>query len=187
MLEAADESHAGRRHGLRAVWPFLGPGFIASVAYIDPGNLATNMASGSRFGYLLMWVVVTANLMAMLIQALSAKLGVATGRNLPEVSRARFSTPARVPMWIQADFVTVATDAAEFIGAALGLNMLTSIALAPSAALAALARFGILALQASGLRRVAAVVTVLIGVIVVAPSRWWRLGRARRSPGCLRA
>ena len=115
-----------------------------------------------------MWVVVTANLMAMLIQAPSAKLGVATGRNLPEMCRERFSTPARVPMWIQADFVTVATDVAEFIGAALGLDMLTGIALAPCAVLAALASFGILALQASGLRRVAAVVTVLIGVTVVA-------------------
>ena len=168
VLEAAEESLAGRRRGLRAVWPFLGPGFIASVAYIDPGNFATNMASGARYGYLLLWVVVSANLMAMLIQAMSAKLGVATGRNLPEVCRERFSAPARVLMWIQAELVAVATDVAEFIGAALGLGMLTGIALFPSALLTAAASFGILALQAKGFRRVEAVVAMLIGVIVTA-------------------
>ncbi len=144
------------------------PGFIASVAYIDPGNFATNMASGARYGYLLLWVVVSANLMAMLIQAMSAKLGVATGRNLAEVCRERFSAPARVLMWIQAELVAVATDVAEFIGAALGLGMLTGVALFPSALLTAAASFGILALQAKGFRRVEAVMAMLIGVIVTA-------------------
>ena len=115
-----------------------------------------------------MWVVVTANLMAMLIQAMSAKLGVATGRNLPEMCRERFSTPARSLMWIQAELVAVATDVAEFIGAALGLYMLTGIALFPSALLTAAASFGILALQAKGVRRVEAVVAMLIGVIITA-------------------
>jgi manganese transport protein len=96
VLEAAEESLAGQRTGARRLLPFLGPAFIASVAYIDPGNFATNMAAGAEYGYLLLWVVVTANLMAMLIQAMSAKLGVATGKNLPEVCRERFPRPVSV-------------------------------------------------------------------------------------------
>ena len=168
MLEAAEESVAGRRRGVRAVWPFLGPGFIASVAYIDPGNFATNMAAGAGYGYLLLWVVVTANLMAMLIQAMSAKLGVATGRNLPEVCRERFRAPGRVLMWIQAEVVAIATDIAEFVGAALGLHMLSGMALFPSAMLTAAASIAILSLQAKGFRRIEAVVAALIGAIVAA-------------------
>lgn len=93
VLEAAHESLAGRRRGLRAMWPFLGPAFIASVAYVDPGNFATNMAAGATFGYLLLWTVLAANLMAMVVQSMSAKLGIATGLNLPEACRERFSRP----------------------------------------------------------------------------------------------
>jgi manganese transport protein len=168
VLEAAEEALAGRRRGLRGVWPFLGPGFIASVAYIDPGNFATNMASGAGYGYLLLWVVLMANLMAMLIQAMSAKLGVATGRNLPEVCRERFNKPARVLLWIQAEIVAVATDLAEFVGAAIGLGLLFGVSLFPAALLTGAASFGILALQAKGFRRVEAVIAMLIGVIVAA-------------------
>src|SRR5215510_6599866 len=90
VLRAAERSLAGERGGFSRFTPFLGPAFIASVAYIDPGNFATNMAAGAQFGYLLLWVVLAANLMAMLIQSMSAKLGIATGMNLPEVCRARF-------------------------------------------------------------------------------------------------
>ena len=168
VLEAAEESLAGRRRGLRRAWPFLGPGFIASVAYIDPGNFATNMASGAGYGYLLLWVVLMANLMAMLIQAMSAKLGVATGRNLPELCRERFNKSVTVLLWIQAEVIAVATDLAELIGAAIGLGLLFGVSLFPAALLTGAASFGILALQAKGFRRVEAVIAMLIGVMVAA-------------------
>src|SRR4051794_40015135 len=95
VLEAAQASLAGERRGLRGIWPFLGPAFIAAVAYVDPGNFATNMAAGAKYGYLLLWVILAANIMAMIIQSMSAKLGIATGRNLPEVCRERFSVARR--------------------------------------------------------------------------------------------
>src|SRR5689334_12343511 len=107
-----------RRGGLR-LWPFLGPAFIACVAYIDPGNFATNVAGGWKFGYTLLWVIVASSLMAMLIQTLSAKLGIATGKNLPEVCRERFSQRTAIGLWIQAEVIAMATDLAEFLGAAL--------------------------------------------------------------------
>ena len=99
VLEAAEESLAGERRGLRGLWPFLGPAFIACVAYVDPGNFATNMAGGAKYGYLLLWVILAANLMAMLIQSMSAKLGIATGINLPEVCRERFPRPVTFGLW----------------------------------------------------------------------------------------
>jgi manganese transport protein len=101
-LRAAQAALAGERGGLRGLWPFLGPAFIAAVAYIDPGNFATNIAGGAKYGYLLLWVVLSANLMAMLVQTLSAKLGIATGRNLPETCRDNFKRPVSVALWIQA-------------------------------------------------------------------------------------
>ena len=168
VLEAAEESLAGRRRGFRGAWPFLGPAFIAAVAYVDPGNFATNMAAGAGYGYLLLWVVLAANLMAMLVQSMSAKLGIATGRNLPEVCRERFSRPVTFLLWIQAEIVAMATDIAEFMGAAIGLELLFGIPLFPAALLTAVAAFGILALQARGFRRLEAVVAMFIGVIVVA-------------------
>src|SRR5207302_5426044 len=124
VLRAAERSLNGERRGVRAVLPFLGPAFIAAVAYVDPGNFATNMAGGSRFGYMLLWVVLGANLMAMLIQSMSAKLGIATGLNLPEVCRARFPPVVSVLLWVQAEIIAMATDLAEFVGAAVGLNLL---------------------------------------------------------------
>src|SRR4029450_12431766 len=124
VLEAAQESLAGRRRGVRGLWPFLGPAFIAAVAYVDPGNFATNMAAGAKFGYLLLWVVLAANLIAMLIQSMSAKLGIATRRNLPEVCRERFSRRTSFGLWIQAEVVAMATDLAEFMGAAIGTGLL---------------------------------------------------------------
>jgi manganese transport protein len=168
MRRAAVLSLSGERRGLRAVLPFLGPAFIASVAYVDPGNFATNMASGSQFGYLLLWVVLGANLMAMLIQALSAKLGIATGLNLPETCRERFPRPVVVFLWIQAEIIAMATDVAEFVGAALGLNLVFHIPLFISALLTGAMAFGILGLQAWGFRRLEAAITGLVAVIVVA-------------------
>jgi manganese transport protein len=168
VLEAAEESLAGRRRGLRGLSPFLGPAFIAAVAYVDPGNFATNMAAGAGYGYLLLWVVLMANLMAMLVQAMSAKLGIATRKNLPEVCRERFPRPVSFVLWIQAELIAMATDLAEFMGAAIGLNLLFNIGLFPAALLTGVAAFGILALQAKGFRRLESVVAGLIGVIMVA-------------------
>lgn len=166
VLEAAELSLAGRRRGLRGLWPFLGPAFIAAVAYVDPGNFATNMAAGARYGYLLLWVVLMANLMAMLIQAMSAKLGVATGKNLAEVCRERFPRAVTALLWIQAELIAMATDLAELVGAAIGLNLLFGMPLFPAALLTGGAAFAILALQARGFRRLEAVIAAFIGVIV---------------------
>jgi manganese transport protein len=166
VLEAAEQSLAGRRRGIRKYWPFLGPAFIAAVAYVDPGNFATNMAAGAKFGYLLLWVVLAANLTAMLIQSMSAKLGIATRRNLPEICRERFSRRTSFALWIQAEVVAMATDLAEFMGAAIGLQLLFGIALFPAALLTGVAAFAILALQAKGFRRLESVIAGLILVIV---------------------
>ena len=113
------------------ILPFLGPAFVACVAYIDPGNFATNIAAGSKFGYTLVWVIVASSLMAMLIQMLSAKLGIATGRNLPEVCRERFSRRTTLALWVQAEVIAMATDLAEFLGAALGFHLLLGIGALP--------------------------------------------------------
>ena len=167
VLRSAEESLAGTRRGVRGLWPFLGPAFIACVAYVDPGNFATNMAGGARFGYLLLWVIVAANLMAMLIQSMSAKLGIATGMNLPEVCRERFPRPVTFGLWIQAEAIAMATDLAEFLGAALGLNLLFGIPLFLAGVLTGIIAFGILAAQARGFRRLEAVIAGLVGVIVL--------------------
>ena len=168
VLRAAEEALSGERRGLRALLPFLGPAFIASVAYIDPGNFATNVAGGSQFGYLLLWVVLGANLMAMLIQSMSAKLGIATGRSLPEVCRDRFPFPAVVALWLQAEAIAMATDLAEFVGAALGLNLVFGLPLFLAGVLTGVLAFAILALQAVGFRRFEVTVSTLVGVIVIA-------------------
>ena len=167
-LTAAEQALTGKRRGLRAVTPFLGPAFVAAVAYVDPGNFATNMAGGAQFGYALGWVVLGANLMAMLVQTLSAKLGIATGLSLPEVCRERFPRPVVVFLWLQAELVAMATDLAEFTGAALGLNLVFGLPLWVSALLAALATFAVLALEVGGFRRLEAAITALVGVVVLA-------------------
>ena len=149
------------------ILPFLGPAFIACVAYIDPGNFATNIAGGSKFGYQLVWVIVAANLMAMLIQTLSAKLGIATGRNLPEVARDRLGRRATIGLWLQAEAIAMATDLAEFLGAAIGFHLLFGFGLFPSAVLTGIAAFAILGLQRFGFRPLEAVIAVLVGVIGV--------------------
>ena len=129
VADAARRSLDGRRRGLRRLWPFLGPAFVASVAYIDPGNFATNIASGAQFGYMLLWVVLAANLIGMVVQTQSAKLGIATGKNLPELCREELPAPTSFGLWIQAELVAMASDIAEVIGAALGLYLLFGIPL----------------------------------------------------------
>ena len=145
--------------------PFLGPAFIAAVAYIDPGNFATNIAGGSRYGYTLVWVIVASNLMAVLVQMLSAKLGIATGRNLAEVCRDRFPRRVVIGLWIQAEAIAIATDLAEFLGAALGLHLLFNIALFPAACITAVCAFAILGLQRFGFRPLEAVIAVMVLVV----------------------
>jgi manganese transport protein len=145
--------------------PFLGPAFVACVAYIDPGNFATNIAGGSKFGFTLLWVIVASNLMAMLIQMLSAKLGIATGRNLPEVCREQFSHRTSIGLWVQAEAIAMATDLAEFLGAAIGFHLLLGIGLFPAALITAVAAFAILGLQRFGFRPFEAVIVVLVGVV----------------------
>ncbi|MGK4151337.1 Nramp family divalent metal transporter [Kurthia gibsonii] len=158
----------GEIKGFRQILPFLGPAFIAAVAYIDPGNFATNITAGSEYGYLLLWVIVVSNLMAVLIQSLSAKLGIATGRNLPEVARDNFSKKTSIMLWIQAEIVIIATDLAEFIGAALGLYLVFKIPMLPAALITAVAAFGILELQRRGVRTFEAIVSGMVMMVVMA-------------------
>ena len=168
VIEAAERALSGERRGVRAVLPFLGPAFIAAVAYIDPGNFATDMAGGSRFGYMLLWVVLAANLMAMLVQSMSAKLGIATGRSLPEVCRDQFPSRVVVLLWLQAEAVAMATDLAEFVGAALGLHLVFGLSMWLSAILTGMASFTILGMQVWGFRRLEATLTGLVAVVILA-------------------
>jgi manganese transport protein len=166
VAEAARRSLDGHTRGLRGVWPFLGPAFVAAVAYIDPGNFATNIAGGAKFGYLLLWVILAANLIAMVVQTQSAKLGIATGKNLAELCRESFSRPTSIGLWVQAEVVAMATDIAEVVGAALGLHLLFGIPLFAAGVIAGVGAFAILALQQMGYRRLEAGITVLVGVVV---------------------
>lgn len=158
----------GKVKGWKRILPFMGPAFIAAVAYIDPGNFATNITAGSTYGYLLLWVIVVANIMAVLIQSLSAKLGIATGKNLPEVARDRFSKPASILLWIQSELVIIATDLAEFIGAALGLYLVFGIPMLPAALITAVCSFAILELQRRGYRTFETVITGMVLMVVLA-------------------
>jgi manganese transport protein len=168
-ISAAADVLAGRgkRTGFSRLWPFLGPAFIASVAYIDPGNFATNIQGGAEFGYTLLWVVVASNLSAMLVQSLSAKLGIATGRNLAEMCREQFPRPLVLGMWVLMEVVAMATDLAEFLGAALGFHLLFGIPLWVGGLLAAVTTIVILGLERYGFRPLEAVITAMVGVVGV--------------------
>ncbi|HEY1622462.1 MAG TPA: Nramp family divalent metal transporter [Streptosporangiaceae bacterium] len=168
LIASAQLVLSGERRGVRAVLPFLGPAFIAAVAYVDPGNFATNMAAGSQFGYALLWVVLAANLLAMLVQTLSAKLGIVTGRSLPEVCRDEFPSRVVLLLWLQAEAVAMATDLAEFVGAALGLHLVFGLSLWACAIITGLAAFAILGMQVRGFRRLEATITAMVAVIVLA-------------------
>jgi manganese transport protein len=155
------------RGRLREAFAVLGPAFVACIAYVDPGNFATNIAGGAKYGYLLLWVLLSANLMAMLIQNLSAKIGIATGHNLPELCREHFPRPVSWGLWVQAELIAMATDLAEFVGAAIALNLLFGVPLFPAGLITAVIAFGILALQQMGYRRFEAVIAGLLGLIVL--------------------
>ncbi|MEI8131343.1 MAG: Nramp family divalent metal transporter [Leptolinea sp.] len=167
-----DQAHAvltgkTRKSGLKKIMPFLGPAFIASVAYVDPGNFATNIQGGAQFGYMLLWVIIVSNLMAMLLQTLSAKLGIATGKNLAESCRLYFPKPVVWGMWVLMEIVAMATDLAEFLGAALGFYLLLGVPLWIAGILTAIATFLILGLERSGFRPLEAVITSFVGVIAI--------------------
>jgi manganese transport protein len=153
------------RGRIRGVLAMLGPAFVASVAYVDPGNFATNVEGGAQYGYLLLWVVLAANLMAMVVQYLSAKLGIVTGRALPELVRDRLPRPAAWGMWVQGEVVAMATDVAEFIGAALGLNLLFGVPMLPAGLITGLITFAVLGLKARGRRRFELAIIALLGFV----------------------
>ena len=170
----AAESAAGDLTGLRllrsrgrirGVVALLGPAFVAAVAYVDPGNFATNFSAGAQFGYGLAWVVALANLMAMMVQYLSAKVGVATGRDLPELCRERFPRAVTRVLWAQAELIAIATDLAEFVGASIGLNLLFHVPPLVAGLMTAVVAFGILALHQRGYRRFELAITALLGIV----------------------
>ncbi|HVB09178.1 MAG TPA: Nramp family divalent metal transporter [Bacillota bacterium] len=165
LQAAAREAIDGRRRGLRAILPFIGPAFIACVAYIDPGNFATNVQGGASFGYDLLWVILLANVMAMLLQAMSAKLGIATGRNLAEVCRDRFQPWVCYVLWITQEVTAMATDLAEFLGAAIGMNLLFHIPLLVAAVITGVAVFLILAIQGEGFRGLEIFIGAMVGIV----------------------
>src|SRR3984957_12463470 len=143
-VSATRQVLAGRRGGLRACLTFAGPAVIASIAYMDPGNFATNIQAGAKYGYGLLWVVLLANLIAMLFQALSAKLGIVTGRNLAEMCREQFPRPIVWAMWVISEIAAMATDLAEFLGGAIGLSLLFHIPLLGGMAVTAVIVYGVL-------------------------------------------
>ena len=160
-------SGKSKKSAFARLLPFLGPAFIASIAYVDPGNFATNIQGGAKFGYELLWVILGSNLMAMLVQSLSAKLGIATGKNLAEHCRERFPRPVVWAMWVLMELVAMATDLAEFLGAAVAINLLFGLPLWLAGLLTALATFLILGLERYGFRALEAVITGFLAVIAI--------------------
>jgi len=155
----------GRRGGLRGFLPFFGPAVIASIAYMDPGNYATNIQAGAKYGYMLLWVVLVANLIAMLFQALSAKLGIVTGRNLAEMCRERYPRPVVWVMWFVSELAAMATDLAEFLGGAIGLSLLAGVPLIWGMAITAVVTYGILLFEGRGFRFMELVIGAMVAVI----------------------
>jgi manganese transport protein len=149
----------------RSTLAMLGPAFVAAIAYVDPGNFATNFQSGAQFGYLLLWVVLAANLMAMIIQYLSAKLGIVTDLTLPELCRERFPHPVSWGLWMQAEIMAMSTDIAEFVGAALGLNLLFGVPMVAAGTITGVIAFVILGLGSRGYRRFELAITALLGIV----------------------
>ena len=158
---------AGRRRGARAWLVFAGPAVIASIAYMDPGNFATNIQAGAKYGYDLLWVVLAANLIAMLFQALSAKLGIVTGMNLAEMCRDWFPRPVVWAMWVVSEIAAMATDLAEFLGGAIGLSLLFHLPLIVGMAVTAAITYAILTIERAGFRPIELIIGALIGVIAL--------------------
>lgn len=174
----------GERRGVGSLLLFAGPAVVASIAYMDPGNFATNIQAGSGYGYSLLWVVLMANLIAMMFQALSAKLGIVTGRNLAEMCHDQFSTPVRIVMWIVSEIAAMATDLAEFLGGAIGLSLLFGMPLLAGMAVTAVVTYGILLFDGRGFRPMELIIGALVSVIgicyviemFIAPVDWAAAG-----------
>jgi len=156
---------AGQRGGLAAYWAFAGPAVIASIAYMDPGNFATNIQAGARYGYGLLWVVLLANVIAMLFQALSAKLGIVTGRNLAELCRDHFPRPVVWAMWVVSEIAAMATDLAEFLGGAIGLALLLHMPLFAGMAVTAVVTYGLLMCERFGFRPIELIIGAMVSLI----------------------
>lgn len=177
---AGQDAIAGRRRGLRAWLPFAGPAVIASIAYMDPGNFATNIQGGAQFGYLLLWVVLLANVVAMLFQALSAKVGIVTGESLAGLCRRHFPLPVVLAMWVVSEVGAMATDLAESLGAAIGLELLFGIPLLPGLLITFAVTYAVLLLQGRGFRPIELIITAFVSVIglcylvelFIAPPNW---------------
>ena len=171
---------AGRRPGFRGYLAFAGPAVVASIAYMDPGNFATNIQAGAKYGYDLLWVVLLANVIAMLFQGLSAKLGIVTGKNLAEMCRAQYSRPVSLSMWVVSEIAAMATDLAEFLGGAIGLSLLFGLPLLAGMAVTAVIVYGVLMLDRFGFRPIELIIASLVGIIglcylaemFVAPVDW---------------
>jgi manganese transport protein len=181
---AGQEALAGRRRGLRAFLPFAGPAVIASVAYMDPGNFATNIQGGAQFGYMLLWVVVAANLVAMLFQSLSARLGIVTGQSLAALCRERYPRPVVYAMWVASEIAAMATDLAETLGAAIGLSLLFGLPLIVSLLITFVATYAMLLIQGRGFRPMELLIGVFVATIgvcylaelLIAPPDWAAVG-----------
>src|SRR6516162_11871340 len=179
-VSVARSALAGQRGGLRAYLALAGPAVVASIAYMDPGNFATNIQAGAKYGYGLLWVVLLANLIAMLFQALSAKLGIVTGRNLAEMCREHFPRPVVWGMWVMSEVAAMATDLAEFLGGAIGLSLLFHMPLFAGMVVTAIVTYGILLFESSGFRPVELIIGGLVGIIglcylietFIAPVNW---------------
>lgn len=177
---AVREVLEGRRRGLASLLPMAGPAVIASIAYMDPGNYATNIQAGAKYGYALLWVVLLANLIAMLFQALSAKLGIVTGRNLPELCRDHFPKPVVVAMWVISEIAAMATDLAEFLGAAIGLSLLFHLPLIWGMGVTGLVIYGILTFERHGFRPIELIIGAMVAIIglcylaemFIVPANW---------------
>ena len=171
-MTSSDEAAAPRAR-VRGPLPLLGPAFVASIAYVDPGNFATNIAAGSKYGYLLVWVLLVSNAMAMLIQYLSAKAGIATGASLPELCREHFSQPVVDGLWLQAEVVAIATDVAEVLGGALALQLLFGLPLLAGGIVTAVVAFALLGLQGRGHRPFETAIVGMLAVIFSASCTAW--------------
>jgi manganese transport protein len=166
-VAAAQKVLAGQRGGLRAYLAFAGPAVIASIAYMDPGNFATNIQAGAKYGYTLLWVVLIANLIAMVFQALSAKLGIVTGRNLAEMCRQHFPRPVVLSMWVASEIAAMATELAEFLGGAIGLSLLFHMPLLAGMGVTAIVTYGILMFEGSGFRPIELIIGSMVGLIAL--------------------
>src|SRR6202166_2850540 len=183
-LVTARQVLAGQRGGLRASLAFVGPAVVASIAYMDPGNFATNIQAGAKYGYGLLWVVLLANVIAMLFQSLSAKLGIVTGKNLAELCRDYLPTPLVYVMWAVSEVAAMATDLAEFLGGAIGLSLLFHMPLLIGMIVTAVITYGLLFFEKAGYRPLELIIGALVGIIglsylaelFIAPVTWSQVG-----------